>query len=416
MYIIKGRGNQKQHRAIATDMVNEFVQEHVVQTEDGEMYEWLIKRGIRFRVPDLTKPIRSMMDGKEIRNAEVLGSDWNEYWSSCLKYVGQPDAPFLDINTNNVFERSQWSSKYLSSREGRAFFMENKVQFSGIEARKLFPNLRSNNGNRRFSNDHVAFSNSVFNMESLTFMTHVEFESSGLIAAVNHVDHEVPANILANPGILKSHTFFHSVKYAIPTYLTLFQNDTHAQLQLALLGVHQSPRGLHHKFEIASHVIGTASCGKSEEQDVDQEIMNKENCHVASYQQISSNNSFADSQLQQQSIGKKIMLIDELPDHGCISASSYKNWVSQKSSVNANVKNQQRLTKGTFSMGLIYSGNKTLEYGKDGVGPNNSWPDTGCLRRTFCRNKKLDPRPYKFMKNVTPSEKIAESEVLLSSF
>ena len=138
------------------------------------------------------------------------------------------------------------------------------------------------------------------------------------------------------------------MKHTIPTYLSLFEHDTHAQVQLALMGVHHSPRNVHHKCEISTHVIGAASCGKSEEQDVISELFNKENCHVASYQQISSSNSFADSQLQQQSVGKNIMLIDELPDFGSISASAFKNWVSQKSSVNANVKNQQRLTRNNL--------------------------------------------------------------------
>jgi len=151
------------------------------------------------------------------------------------------------------------------------------------------------------------------------------------------------------------------------------------------------------------------------EQDVVRELHNQENCHVVSYRQISSTNSFADSQLQQQSVGKNFMLIDELPDLGSISASAYKNWVSQNSSVNANVKDHQRLTKGTISMGVMYFGNKTLEYTRDGVGPTVAWPDTGCLRRisaeSAARNKKLDPSPYKFMKNITPAELIAEKEV-----
>ena len=65
--------NAKQHRAIATDMVNEVIQEHVVQTPDGEMYEWTYKRGVRYRTPDFSKPVSVMMDGKELRNMEAFG-------------------------------------------------------------------------------------------------------------------------------------------------------------------------------------------------------------------------------------------------------------------------------------------------------------------------------------------------------
>jgi hypothetical protein len=401
--------NAKQHRAIATDMVNAIIQEHIVETPDGEMFEWTYKRGVRYLCPDYTKPICTFMDGKELRNKEAFGLFLKERVVDLTKNY---DDPTIDKNNFFAVYAPDWQ-RHLESPEGRAFFREMKVQFSVIPAKALFPDLRSNNGGRKFNREFVAFSNAYFNVDTLTFMTKAEFESSGCIAAINHIDHEVPANILRDPSILKSHVFFHSVKHTIPVYLSLFEKDSHAQVQLALLGALYFPRSeSYHRYEISSHVVGSASCGKSEEQDCTRILMNKENCHVASYQQISSSNSFADSQLQQQSVGKELMLIDELPDHGSISASSYKNWVSQKSSVNANVKNQQRLTKGTISMGVMYSGNKTLEFSKDGVGPNKSWPDMGCLRRILIRNKLLDPKPYEYMKNVIPSEVIEEKEVL----
>jgi len=401
--------NAKQHRAISTDMVNEIIQEHVVETEDGDMYEWVYKLGVKYRAIDRSKPISMMLDGKELRNRESLGQNYKDHVRDHMRVEAIGVKPIIDGRCFYC-NYSSWS-KHMYCPEGRAFFQENKVQFSTIEAKKLFPDIRSNNGNRIINPDYIAFSNAYLNMESLTFMTNTEFESSGYIAAINHINHEVPPNILNNPELLKSHAFFHSVKHTIPSYISFFENDTHAQVQLALLASHYSPRDKHHNYEISTNLIGYPASGKTEEFTVDQFLFNKENCHVASYQQISSSNSFSDSQLQQQSVGKRVLFIDELPDAGTISASSYKKWVSQQKNVNANVKNQQKLSNGTISMGVMYAGNTRLEYSRDGVGPDKSWPDTGCLRRIVCRNKKLDTKPYVFLKNTTPLEQISEKEV-----
>jgi hypothetical protein len=90
--------NAKQHRAIATDMVNAIIQEHIVETPDGEMFEWTYKRGVRYLCPDYTKPICTFMDGKELRNKEAFGLFLKERVVDLTKNYDDPT-----IDKNNFF-------------------------------------------------------------------------------------------------------------------------------------------------------------------------------------------------------------------------------------------------------------------------------------------------------------------------
>ncbi len=243
----------KDNKAMTTllqDLFCDFKSQHIIQADNGEMWEKVNRNGQTFETPDYSKVV----------STEKMGIDFTNH-----------PRHLLDDSHNDscIFCRYDFGKTLRGYPEFAPFFEKASQCMACKSGRTMFSDVTGNNGGKILDKSLVAFMNVYFDIVNLRFISVTQIENYGRIAVCNHTDKVVPESFILNESALRDDSFFDNNKRLIPVFNScLGQTEGVTKVLLADLGSGFIPRGDHDNYQKGTFILGPGGRGKSEFQKI----------------------------------------------------------------------------------------------------------------------------------------------------